>query len=151
MKAIVNRTWNGKEEVIARIVTNRSMTLDEAIQLVGTIHNENTDENVEIDGEWYYYDDLEYKEVDDEDLQFQFEASPEGNILWAENGEIRIKATVKVPDGASEDYGYLTMKRAIQKVLKEKGLTASFWYDGQEKFLDADVLDGAAEIDVEEE
>jgi len=147
MKAIVNRTWDGKEEVIARIVTNRSMTLDEAIQLVGTIHNENTDENVEIDGEWYYYDDLEYKEVDDEDLQFQFEASPEGNILWAENDEIRIKATVEVPDGASEDYGYLAMKREIKKVLEEKGLTASFQYDGQEQYLAEDANDGDVEIE----
>lgn len=151
MKAIVNRTWDGKEEIIARIVTNQSMSLDEAIQLVGRIDNEATDENVEIDGQLYYYDDLEYKEVDDEDLQFQFEASPEGNILWAENDEIRIKASVAVPDGASEDYGYITMKRAIREVLKEKGLTASFWYDGQEKFLDADALDGVAEVDIEEE
>ena len=47
------------EEVIAEIKTNRGMTLDEAIELVGEIHSENTEENVEIDGNWYYYDDLE--------------------------------------------------------------------------------------------
>ena len=47
------------EEVIAEITTNRGMTLDEAIELVGEIHSENTEENVEIDGNWYCYDDLE--------------------------------------------------------------------------------------------
>lgn len=151
MMAITKRNYDGTEEIISRIVTNRSMCLDEAIQLVGTIHNENTDENVEIDGEWYYYDDLDYKAVDDEDLQFQFEASPEGNILWAENDEIRIKATVEVPDESSEDYGYLAMKREIKKVLDEKGLTASFWYDGQEQYLAPDAADGTVDIDVEEE
>lgn len=66
MMAIVNRTWDGKEEIVARIVTNRSMTLDEAIELVGRIDNEATDENVEIDGVWYYYDDLDYKAVEEE-------------------------------------------------------------------------------------
>ena len=151
MMAITKKKYDGTEEIISRFVTNRSMTLDEAIEMVGRINNEATDENVEIDGQLYYYDDLEYKAVDDEDLQFQFEASPEGNILWAENDDVRIKAVVEVPEGASEDYGYLAMKREIKKVLEEKGLTASFWYDGQEQYLAEDANDGDVEMDIEEE
>lgn len=45
--------------VLAEIATNRSMSLDEAISLVGEIHPEEQEENVEIGGKWYYYDDLE--------------------------------------------------------------------------------------------
>lgn len=45
--------------VLAEIATNHSMSLDEAIGLVGEIHPEEQEENVEIGGKWYYYDDLE--------------------------------------------------------------------------------------------
>ena len=45
--------------VVAEIATNRSMSLDEAISLVGEIHAEEQEENVEIGGKWYYYDDLD--------------------------------------------------------------------------------------------
>ena len=58
---IINTTTN---EVVAEIMTNRSMTLDEAIRFVGEIHTENENEDVLIDGDWYYYDDL--KAVGDE-------------------------------------------------------------------------------------
>jgi hypothetical protein len=68
MMAITKRNYDGTEEIISRIVTNRSMCLDEAIGLVGgRTDNEAADENVEIDGQMYYYDDLEYKEVDEEE------------------------------------------------------------------------------------
>ena len=55
---IINTATN---EIVAKILTNHSMTLDEAINLVGEIINpENPwDENVLIDGNWYYYDDLD--------------------------------------------------------------------------------------------
>lgn len=54
---IINKITN---EVIATIMTNHGMTLDEAIALVGEIHNLPADEpNVEIYGEWCYYDDLD--------------------------------------------------------------------------------------------
>lgn len=43
--------------VLAEIATNRSMSLDEAISLVGEIHPEEQEENVEISGKSYYYDD----------------------------------------------------------------------------------------------
>lgn len=51
------------------ITTNHSMTLDEAIELVGKIYPEREDENVMIGGKWYYYDDLDmdYSEDEDED------------------------------------------------------------------------------------
>ena len=45
--------------VLAEIETNRSMNLDEAISLVGEIHPEEQEENVEIGGKRQYYDDLE--------------------------------------------------------------------------------------------
>ena len=55
---IINTVTN---ETIAEIITNHSMTLDEAIESVGRIFNaENPwDENVEIDGKLYFYDDLD--------------------------------------------------------------------------------------------
>lgn len=49
-------------EKIASIITNHSMTLDEAIALVGEYHAEKAEDNepeVEIKGKLYYYDDLE--------------------------------------------------------------------------------------------
>ncbi|HBL81915.1 MAG TPA: hypothetical protein DD391_04850 [Clostridiales bacterium] len=53
---IINKVTN---EVAAIINTNRSMTLDEAIELVGEIVPESENENVIIDGKEYFYDDLE--------------------------------------------------------------------------------------------
>lgn len=50
------------ESVIAHIITNHSMTLDEAIALVGEYSNDRASECLEdvcIDGEWYNYDMLE--------------------------------------------------------------------------------------------
>jgi hypothetical protein len=46
-------------ETIAKIITNHSMTLDEAIELIGEIHPDQMDESVLIGGEWYYYEDLD--------------------------------------------------------------------------------------------
>lgn len=53
---IINKVTN---EVAAIINTNHSMTLDEAIELVGEIVPESENENVIIDGKEYFYDDLE--------------------------------------------------------------------------------------------
>lgn len=47
------------QETVAEIMTNHSMSLAEAINLVGEIFPENEAENVLIDGKWYYYDDLD--------------------------------------------------------------------------------------------
>lgn len=63
---IINKTTGA---TVATITTNHSMTLDEAIELVGEIHPEQEDENVQINGEWYYYDalDMDYSEDEEED------------------------------------------------------------------------------------
>ena len=62
----IYNTQNGA--TAATIITNHSMTLDEAIALVGgVIHNEanSFDENVEINGKWYCYDDLDMDYADE--------------------------------------------------------------------------------------
>lgn len=54
---IINTATN---ETVARILTNRSMTLDEAIGAAGgEIHPEYEDANVKIGKYWYFYEDLE--------------------------------------------------------------------------------------------
>lgn len=54
---IINTATN---ETVARILTNRSMTLDEAIEAAGgEIHPEYEDANVKIGKYWYFYEDLE--------------------------------------------------------------------------------------------
>lgn len=58
MFRIFDRNTN---KTIATVVTNHSISLDDAIRFVGEIHNDREfdEENVEIDGNWYYYDDLD--------------------------------------------------------------------------------------------
>lgn len=58
------------------------------------------------------------------------------NLLRGEADGYSIYAEIEVPEGASEDYGYITMKKAILEQLPE--LKADFWYDGQEQFLAED-------------
>ena len=55
------------------------------------------------------------------------------NLLRGEADGYSIYAEIEVPEGASEDYGYLTMKKAILEKIPE--LKADFWYDGQEQCL----------------
>lgn len=83
-------------------------------------------------------------------MKLQFEASDGKNILWGEDGHTRIYAEIEVPEGASEDYGYITMKKAILAELDKMGknLDMAFWYDGQEQFL-ADDADVDADVDVD--
>lgn len=64
MFRIFDRNTN---ETIATVITNHSISLDDAIRFVGEIHAENTDENVEIDGRWYYYDDLDLEACHDDE------------------------------------------------------------------------------------
>lgn len=77
-----------------------------------------------------------------------FEACPDGNTLHSE--DMTIQATVEVPEGASEDYGYLAMKDAI---IAARGSADGlhFWYDGQEQYLDQDANDGDPYVCIEEE
>lgn len=44
-------------EVIAEITTNHSISLDDAIRIFGEIFPAN--ENVLINGQWYYWEDLD--------------------------------------------------------------------------------------------
>ena len=46
--------------VLPEIAPNLSMNLDEAISIVGEIHPEEQEENVEIGRRWYYYDDIDF-------------------------------------------------------------------------------------------
>ena len=80
--------------------------------------------------------------------KLQFEAYEDGNAMYSLDGTIR--ATVKVPEGASDDYGYLAMKAAILAAYHGSE-ELSFWYDGQEDKLAADAKDGEPEVYVEEE
>ena len=77
--------------------------------------------------------------------KMQFEADGEYNklYLFRESDDFPLlEAKIRVPAGASDDYGYLTMKRAI---LEMKSLLPEhihnnlvFPYDGQEQYLHAD-------------
>ena len=78
----------------------------------------------------------------DAKMKIQFEAG-EGrhfdggvNFLIGESEGLTVYAEVEVPDDASEDYGYITMKNKILSELTEAQKAGiKFWYDGQEQFL----------------
>lgn len=76
-----------------------------------------------------------------------FEASPDGNTLHSMDNSIR--ATVPVPEGASEDYGYLAMKNAILAAY-HGAESLEFWYDGQEQYLDPDAAEGDPRIEIDD-
>lgn len=60
-----------------------------------------------------------------------------------------VYAEVAIPEGCSEDYGYLTMKKAIQERLPDANL--AFWYDGQEQYLAEDAnADCEVYVEIEE-
>lgn len=79
-------------------------------------------------------------------ISVQFDATPDGNCLHTLDGSINY--IWRVPDGASEDFGYLTAKQQILYALLLYGSPAiyslSFWYDGQEEHL---APDAAAAVD----
>lgn len=83
----------------------------------------------------------------------QFEATPEGNMLWLDLEDVRITATIKVPEICSESYGYLNLKDTIQRYLEiyhpAASADAEYPYKGQEHMLDSDafVLGEMVEID----
>lgn len=73
----------------------------------------------------------------------------QGGVNYLISEDRRIYAECAVPDGASEDYGYLTMKQAILAA-GVSGLV--FPYDGQESWLDADAAaDCEVYTDIEED
>ncbi len=59
----------------------------------------------------------------------------QGSVNYLISDDGLVYAEVQVPEGASEDYGYLTMVKALGAA-KAAGYT--FWYDGQEANLEAD-------------
>lgn len=83
----------------------------------------------------------------------QFEAVPEGNILWIDFEDVRITATIKMSEICSETYGYLNLKDTMQRYLNiyhpEVSTSVKYPYDGQEHMLDPDsyVLGEMVEID----
>lgn len=79
--------------------------------------------------------------------KLQFDATPDGNTLHTLDNTIR--ATVQVPDGASEDYGYLAMKNAILAAYHGTE-PLEFWYDGQEEHLAIDAFHGEPTVEIEE-
>lgn len=80
--------------------------------------------------------------------KLQFEATPYGNVLHTLDNTIR--ACVEVPEGASDDYGYMAMKNAILKAYHGTE-PLEFWYDGQEAFLNPDACEGEPIVEIETE
>lgn len=76
-----------------------------------------------------------------------FVATPEGNMLCTLDNTIR--ATIAVPEYASEDYGYLAMKNAILAAYHGSE-ELEFWYDGQEQYLEADAAEGEPVVEIED-
>lgn len=62
-------------------------------------------------------------------------------LIAAYPAKEKIYAECAAPDGASDEYGYLTMKAALIKAYKAAGgdpEALEFWYDGQEQYLAPD-------------
>ena len=76
-----------------------------------------------------------------ETIKISFEAGEgkhfPGAVNFMKASDDSIYAECEVPNGAEEDYGYMSMRdRIIAACGSDKQL--SFWYDGQERFLSDD-------------
>lgn len=78
-------------------------------------------------------------------MKIQFEAGNgihfSGSVNFLVNEDRSLYAECQVPEGASDDYGYLTLKAALIDAVKTAGGDPDgleFWYDGQEQYLAAD-------------
>lgn len=81
-------------------------------------------------------------------MKIQFEAgiSRHGNApvnyligIDQECPDTTLYAEITVPEGASEDYGYLALKAEVQKQAAAAGIAdLEFWYDNQEQYLAPD-------------
>ena len=63
------------------------------------------------------------------------------NYLKCEAGDTVLYAETEVPEGASDDYGYLALKTSIEEQARAAGidpLRLTYWYDGQEDNLEED-------------
>lgn len=106
-----------------------------------------------IRGSKYRFAEVKEEKAEEEkSMKMQFEAG-EGRHFGGEVNYIfgnGVYAEIEVPEGASEDYGYLTMKQAIMKRCPD--LNAEWQYDGQEQFLAPDAAaDADVYVDIEEE
>lgn len=72
------------------------------------------------------------------------------NYLLSIDG--KLYAECPVPDGASDDYGYLTMKNALLSAYKGDPDILVWWYDGQENLLAPDAsADCEVYVEVEDD
>lgn len=65
------------------------------------------------------------------------------NFLWYEDENVRIYAECAVPEGASEDYGYVALKAEVEDWVINNGigsLPIPYQYDGQEAYLMGDAF-----------
>ncbi len=91
------------------------------------------DNEFDIDGEALEAFFAEQKAIAEAEAEktfnFVFEGFEDGNVLRAETENSIIKATCEVPEGASEEYGYLTLKKAILDEIGALGLELVFLYE----------------------
>lgn len=76
----------------------------------------------------------------------------DGAVNYLISDDRNVYAECAVPEGVSDDYGYLTMVKAIREQLGNKANRYTFWYDGQENLLEADAsadCEVYTEIDVD--
>lgn len=78
-------------------------------------------------------------------MRIQFEAGTgthfDGSVNYLISTDRALYAECSVPEGASDDYGYLTMKSALIDAYKAAGGNPDdleCWYDGQEQYLESD-------------
>lgn len=67
-----------------------------------------------------------------------------GSVNYLKSTDGSIYAEISVPDGASEDYGYLNLKKAIQKQVSPSAFIVWYYDEADEKLLEAD-----ADVDTE--
>ena len=76
----------------------------------------------------------------------------DGAVNYLISDDRNVYAECAVPEGVSDDYGYLTMVKALREQLGSKADRYAFWYDGQENLLEADAsadCEVYTEIDVD--
>lgn len=80
-------------------------------------------------------------------MKLQFMTGEGVNYLIGEDGDTRIYAEIALPAGEfSDDFGYMVLKAAVLKAVDAAGVVGglSFWYDGQESFLESDANAGGS-------
>ena len=60
------------------------------------------------------------------------------NYMICKDGDVSIYAEVEVPENASEDYGYLTMKDEILRRLPEDVANSIVWFYDDDSCLEED-------------